>query len=270
MRAPSVNRNFHNVWHQRTQPVVYTFQMLDRIRFVLVRPQTAGNIGSACRAMMNMGVTDLVLVSPECDRFDPQAIAYSARARPMLKAARVVETLPQALADCVLTFATSGKGGFHRRRVVVDAAEGARLAIEATANGPMVIAFGPEDRGLLQEEILQFDRVIEIAANPVYPAMNLAAAVMIMAYEVRQASLTAAGIAPVGSPDPLAVDEHKRAFYEKLFVMLDGIGFFRNQQNPDHLKYALRRIFGRANLTTNETDVLIGMVQQIERQTNNS
>lgn len=241
--------------------------MLDRIHFVLVRPQTPGNIGSACRAMMNMGLSDIVLVSPDCDRFDPQAVAYSARARAMLETARVVESVPQALAGSVLTIATSGKGGFHRRRAVVDAAEGARLAIEASVNGPVAIAFGPEDRGLLQEEILQFDRVIEIAANPEYPAMNLAAAVMIMAYEVRQASLRAAGVAPVASPDPLAIDEHKRALYEKLFAMLENIGFFRNQQNPDHLKYALRRIFGRANLTANETDVLIGMVQQIERQT---
>lgn len=239
--------------------------MLDRIRFVLVRPRTAGNVGSSARAMMNMGLSDLVLVAPDCDRQESQAIAFAARARPLLESARIVPTLAEATRDCVLTFATSAKAGFHRRRVVADLAEAARLAITTAASGPVAFAFGPEDRGLLQEEILEFDRVVEITTNPDYAALNLAAAVTIVAHEIRRAWLQAENSRPVASPDPLATDEHKRAFYAKLFAVLETIGFFRHQQNPDHLKYALRRIFGRANLTVNEVDVLIGMTQQIER-----
>lgn len=158
----------------RQHPKHYTAPMLDRIRFVLVRPIRSGNVGSVSRAMMNMGLSDLVLVDPACDRSDGQAQGFAARAKPLLDAARIVSDLPGALSDCVMTFAASAKGGFHRRRVVIEPHEAAEMAIAAAARGPIAIAFGPEDRGLLQEEILDFDRVIEIPASPEYPAMNLA------------------------------------------------------------------------------------------------
>lgn len=213
--------------------------------------------------MMNMGLSDLVLVDPACDRSDGQAQGFAARAKPLLDAARIVSDLPGALSDCVMTFAASAKGGFHRRRVVIEPHEAAEMAIAAAARGPIAIAFGPEDRGLLQEEILDFDRVIEIPASPEYPAMNLAAAATIVAYEIRQAALRATAAPAISSPDPPADDGRKRVLYEKLFDALEMIGFFRHQQDPNHLRYGLRRIFGRADLTVNEVDILIGLAQQI-------
>src|SRR6185503_12174046 len=96
---------------------------------------------------------------------------------PMLDSSRVVESLPDALKDCVTTFAASAKGGFHRRRVALPPREAADMAIPA---------------------------------NPDYPALNLAAAATIVAYEIRQAALRAAQAPPLTSPDPLATDERKR------------------------------------------------------------
>jgi TrmH family RNA methyltransferase len=214
--------------------------------------------------MVNMGLAELVLVSPECDLDDPQAQGFAARAKPLLKQARVVDSIAMALEGCVKTFAASGKGGMYRRQAGVTVTAGAEQALEAAATGPVAIAFGPEDRGLIMRELLEFDRVIEIPANPAYPVLNLAAAVTVVCYELRQAWLRANGrLLAALNDEPLATDERKHSLYVKLFEALEEIGFFGGQQNPDHLKFALRRIFGRVDLTVNEVDILIGMTQQI-------
>lgn len=245
--------------------------MLERVRVILVRPQRAGNVGSASRALMNMGLRDLVLVAPECDWLDDEALRFAARARPVLEAARVVPTIAEAQADCVMSFATSGKGGLYRRNAGLTAAAAAPIALRAAVDGPVAIGFGPEDRGLLQEETLQFDHVVEIPSAPEYPALNLAAAVAVIAYELRCAWMSAT-IDPSGAAvratlavrdQPLAPDERKQVMFEHLFRALDEIGFFRGQQNPDHLKFALRHLLGRAALSVNEADILIGMARQI-------
>jgi tRNA/rRNA methyltransferase len=241
--------------------------MLDRVRIVLVRPQGAANLGAVCRAMHNMGLTDLVLVSPEARRDDDWAVAFAARSRKLLESAREVASIAEALEGCVASFATSGKGGFYRRRAAVDVETAAREMLDRGAGGPVAVAFGPEDRGLLQEEILLFDRVVEIPANPEYPVLNLAAAVLIVCHELRREWMRRAGVVPSPPDDEAADDVRKRVLYEKLFAALDGIGFFSRDgnagANPDHLKYVLRRVLGRVNLTVSETDVLIGMAQQI-------
>ena len=239
--------------------------MLERLRIILVRPIRSGNVGAVCRVMVNMGLSDLVIVSPECVLDDPQARGFAARAKPLLERALVVDSISKALTDCVVTFAASGKGGMYRKQAGVSAATGAELAVEATARGRVALTFGPEDRGLLQRELLEFDRVIEIPANPEYPVMNLAAAVTVMCYELRQAWLRRNGRSrEFLSEDPPATDDRKQVMYAKLFESLDQIDFFGGQQNPDHLKYALRRVFGRVDLTVNEVDILIGMTQQIK------
>jgi len=238
--------------------------MLERIRIVLVRPIRSGNVGAVSRAMTNLGLTDLVLVAPACDHLDAQAVGFAARALPLLEQARVVPTVPDALADCVCTLATSAKGGFYRRNVAVDAATGARLAIEASGRGTVAVAFGPEDRGLVLADLLSFDRVLEIPANPAYPALNLAAAATIVCYELRLAAarLQSAGLdaPPAGAA---ATDAQKRVMFERLFESLERIGFFRNQQYENHLQMALRHMLGRLDLSRNEADILLGMARQI-------
>lgn len=236
--------------------------MLERVRVVLVRPIRPGNVGAVCRIMTNMGLRDLWLVAPVCDRFDEQAVGFAARARPLLEAARVVPDIASALEGCVLTLATSGKGGLYRRHAGVSPAEAAALALDAAAAGPVAIAFGPEDRGLLLEELLHFDRVVEIPADAAYPVLNLAAAVTVMCYELRRTWLGRQG--PPAPAAPRARDQQKRVLFEKLFAALETIGFFRNQQFEAHLPLALRHLLGRADLTVNEADILIGMARQIQ------
>jgi tRNA/rRNA methyltransferase len=237
--------------------------MLDSVRVVLVRPIRPGNVGAVCRAMKNMGLSDLVVVSPACDLNHGDARGFAARSKSMLAAARVVESISAALEDCTLTFAATGKRGAHRDQAACAARDAARLAIASAATGRVAIAFGPEDRGLLQREILLFDRVLEIPAAEEYPVLNLAAAVMVICYELHQAWRESSDARPIGSTEPLASDARKQVLYDRLFTALDRVGFFSRQQTSDHLRYAIRRVFGRVEMTVNEIDVLIGMASQI-------
>lgn len=237
--------------------------MLERICFVLVRTQSPGNIGSVARSMMNMGLDDLVLVAPECDVSAHEARWRAMRGAAVLDAARTVPTIADALRGCTLTFATSAKGGFYRRQVAMTPADAAAHCATLPADSRIAIVFGPEDQGLTQEEILEFDRLIEIPAHPRYNVLNMSMAATVIAYEYYLASLRASGQPLLPPHDPLATDDRTRVMYEKLYASLEQIGFFDYQQNADHLKFALRRLFGRAQLSVNECDILIGMAQQI-------
>lgn len=237
--------------------------MYEHVRFVLARTQRAGNLGATCRAMRNFGFSDLVLAAPHCSPDDPEAIAFAARARPMLQQLRVVPDIETALRGCVLSLATSGKGGLYRRAAAVSPLEAAQLARDVCAHGPVAVVFGPEDRGLLVDELLRFDRVIEIPTNPEYPALNLAAAATIIAYQFSEA-LRAGRQSPLApSAAPLASAEKKARLFAELFQSLELIRFFRRQQRDNHLQFALRHLLGRAQLTDQEADILLGMAHQI-------
>jgi tRNA/rRNA methyltransferase len=238
--------------------------MLSRVRIVLVSPSGPANVGAAGRAMANMGLADLVLVAPRCDVQDEAAIAYAAHGRPVLDAARVVPDVPTALAGCVRSYATSSKLGLYRRQAAITPAEAAVEALRLAASGPVAFAFGREDYGLPNRELLHFDRIVAIPAAESYPVMNLAAAVAVICYELRRAWLALEGKSPLPMAiDPgAATDEKKQVMFERLFDALDAVGFFFGQ-DPDHLKYALRHALGRIALSINEVDILIGMARQI-------
>lgn len=237
---------------------------LSRVRIVLVRPTGPANVGAACRAMANMGLSDLVLVDPKHPPTHPDAVAYATHGQHVLNAARLVDTIEEALAGCVRTFATSSKLGLYRRQAVIDPPAAAREALSALSGGPVAIAFGPERVGLLTRELLLFDRLLCIPADDAFPVLNLAAAVLVVCYELRRVWLEEQGgaLLPQALDRDVAGDERKQALFTKLFDALERIRFF-STQNPDHLKYALRHVFGRLEMTTYEVDILIGMAQQI-------
>jgi TrmH family RNA methyltransferase len=238
--------------------------MLSRLRIVLVSPSGPANVGAVCRAMANMGLTDLVVVAPRCDLHDAAAVAYAAHVRPLLDAARIVPDIPAALVGCIRSYATSSKLGLYRRQAAITPAEAAAEALPIAARGPVALAFGREDYGLRDRDLLQFDRIITIPAAESYPVLNLAAAVTVVCYELRQAWLKLEGRAalPLAIDPGLATDERKQVMFARLFDALDQVGFFFGQ-SPDHLKYALRHLLGRLELDVNEVDILIGMARQI-------
>ncbi len=229
----------------------------DKFAFVLFKPQYAGNVGAAARAIKNMGFADLRLVAPTLsDRRDASAMAV--HASDVLAAAGTFPNLAAALADRTITVGTTCRDGPYR-----DASQSLRAsAVELVALAELnsiAIIFGPEDRGLTNEELKLCQRLITIPTAPEYPSLNLAQAVMVVAYELMLASETTPAAATTPEFVPASVSD---AMLERMAAALLAIGFIP-EDNPDHIMFALRGIFGRSGLTVREVDILNGMTRQM-------
>jgi tRNA/rRNA methyltransferase len=182
----------------------------------------------------------------------------------VLERCRIVSELGEAVADCVLIAATSARvGGLTRRQFVGPPADIAPRLIEAMKTGPIALVFGPESSGLGNAEVMRCHFLIHIPTDPTYPALNLAQAVAICAYELRRHWLRqtdAPTLLPVpDSPAPFA--DQERAF-EQLRQALEDVHFLWNEKS-DSLMHALRHLIGRAGPTTMEVDVLHGLARQL-------
>jgi TrmH family RNA methyltransferase len=235
---------------------------LERCRVVLVRTQFAGNLGSTARIMRNMGMTDLRLVSPEADPADRQAKQLSTHGEEILNNARVVQDLGDALADCTLVVATSGRtGGFYRQQSVGSPREIGQAMVSHLSTGPAALVFGPEATGLTNDEITRCQRLIHIPADPGYPALNLAQAVTICLYEIRCAWLEQTTIQ--STLEPPASFDHIDRMFAQLKAALEDIHFLYGP-NADALMHALRQIISRAQPNATEVDILFGLARQMQ------
>jgi tRNA/rRNA methyltransferase len=245
---------------------------LDNFAFVLFKPKSPGNIGAAARALKNMGCRDLRIVQPAGFHFandrertwsrqgpgsdDAQTMAV--HGRDVLAAATIHPGLDSALADRTLVVGTTARAGPYRSEARLIREVSDELSALSRANR-IALVFGPEDCGLTNEELKLCQRLITIPTAPEYPSLNLAQAVMIVAYEL----MLAAGAARelplaqqwAGSPE---VD----AMLARMATALVAIGFLP-EDNPGHIMFALRAILGRAGLRPRELDIMNGIASQI-------
>jgi tRNA/rRNA methyltransferase len=236
-------------------------------RVVLVRPKIAGNLGATARIMRNLGLTDLVLVQPEADPADPRARQQSTQGESILSGARMVSSLGEAVADCVLVAATSARtGGLFRRQSVGDPEQVMRHLVEPLAAGqPVALVFGTEPSGLTNTDVSRCHYLIHIPTDAGYPALNLAQAVAICLYELRRTwdNLRAP---PLGAGDdrrePRASFAEQEHMFEQMRQALEDIHFlYGDKREP--LMHALRHLLGRAGLSAMEVDILRGLARQI-------
>jgi len=231
----------------------------------------AGNIGATARVMRNMGLSELVLVSPAADITDRQARQLSTHGEDILDNARIVTDLGEAVADCVLVAGTSARvGGPFRRQSAGTPDEILPHLVEASAQGPTALVFGPEPNGLSNAEVTRCHSVIHIPANPSYPSLNLAQAVAVVLYELRRAWLKRTEL-PI-APAPAAPFADLERMFGNLRTALEEIHFLYGD-NADTLMHALRHLIGRARPTAMEVDVLLGLARQLRwyaRQKNSS
>ncbi len=162
------------------EPNALLNQRLKNIKIVMVNTTLPANIGSAARAMLTMGLTDLVVVNPK-HPIDEDSVAHAAGAKSVLDNCTVVETLEDALADCHLVFAASSRQR-HIPRPVVTPNEAADIILSRPMDETKVaVLFGREDRGLTNQELAMADYHIQIDANPDYPVLNVASAIQVIA-----------------------------------------------------------------------------------------
>lgn len=230
------------------------------IRIVLVGTTHPGNIGAVARAMKNMGLDDLALVEPRYFPHD-EAVARASGADDVLERARVVESLAEAVDDCVYV-----TGASARSRAIawpcLDAKDAAARLIAEAAAGPVAAVFGPEKSGLANADLDLCDTLLTIPANPGYSSLNLAMAVQIVTYEIRAAQTAKRpGYEPDMAPATRGELEY---FYAHLEQVLTDVRFL-DPDNPRHLMRRLRRLFTRAGVDRNEINILRGILTAIDR-----
>jgi len=246
--------------------------LLGNIRIVLVEPAGALNIGSVARIMKNMGLTNLVLVNPKCDRNSDEARQMAVHAVDVLEKALIVNSLPAALAGCQRAIATT-----VRSRSVPIKLEPATTVLPwlLTPQSNSALIFGAEERGLSNDELKYAQKFVCIDSNPAYPSLNLAQAVAICAYELYQASLRIddnledsvilqkeelVDFSP-GSIDNAPIDVLE-GYYQHLEAVLLDIGYLYPHTVPVKME-KFRRLYNRANLKEEEVAMLRGILRQI-------
>jgi len=229
---------------------------LGNIRIVLVNPRYGGNIGSACRAMSNMGMSDLALVAPR--QFNMrEARRMACHAQAILDARKEFRTLPEAVADCSLVMVTTARKGLYRQHAR-SPREWAPLAVSATDTGRVALVFGREESGLTNEEIAIGTQIIQIPTFHENPSLNVAQAVMICCYEIFVASGQYEPPVEKSPEAPSGLRERMFGLWEKA---LAEIGFFKDD-NEKHMMLGLRRILSRGPLTVDDVKILMGIARQ--------
>ena len=234
----------------------------DPIRIVLVATQHPGNIGSAARAMKTMGLSQLVLVAPQ--RFpDPEAVALAAGAEDIIRQARVVATMAEALEGCTYVIGTSS-----RARSVALPEFTPRVAAEQllvkSQQSPVALLFGPERTGLLNQDLQLCHACVLIPSNPEYPSLNLAAAVQILSYEIRLQSLHYLAAEPIAAVEPPASFEQMERLFAHLIEFMDDVDFHKGKP-AEMVIQRIRRLFLKANLDEREIKILRGLLSDAQR-----
>lgn len=251
-------------------------------RFVLVSPSHAGNIGSVCRAMTAMGLSDLVIAAPREAAFatDPQALALASGATGLLAAARVTSDLAAAVADCQLVIAVSADPREFGPPPQSPAAAVTRAWAELDSGRVDRVAwvFGPERTGLSIADVALSQLMVTIPAEPTFSSLNLSQAVQIMAYVLRERALAEdeGKAAPSAAPTatrrlhPKALEAESLAdraaieaffgHFESALIAID----FLDPAHPKKLMARMRRLFARTGLERAEVELLRGVCKQIE------
>ncbi|MEO9655790.1 RNA methyltransferase [Marinomonas sp.] len=237
--------------------------MQNKVRIVLVNTSHPGNIGGAARAMKNMGLADLYLVAPKVYPSE-EAVSRASGATDILDQAVVVETLEEAIADCQLVIGTSARER-HIPWPLVDPRQAADMVYDEGLEAAFV--FGREDRGLTNEELQRCHYHVHIPSIETFSSLNLAAAVQVIAYELRMKSLLMKD-APVVTPKwdvPAATSEQMDHFLAHLEEVLTKTEFL-DPKVPRKVMTRFRRLYQRAQLDQQEMGMLRGMLTSVEKQ----
>jgi len=229
---------------------------LDNIVIILAGTKHPGNIGSAARAMANMGLGRLTLAAPRCE-IDEEAHRMAKAGTDVLDAAQIFPSLTEAAAEMHMLVGTTGAIGGYR----ADTSTPRQLApkiLEQAEKQTVGIIFGPEDTGLVDEDLRLCQLLIRIPTSRHAVSINLAQAVMVISYELMLGSFTR----EPGRTLRLASLEQTEAMYIQLEEALLKAGFL-HPQNARHMMFAIRRLLGRAGMESSDVGILRGIARQI-------
>jgi tRNA/rRNA methyltransferase len=226
--------------------------MTEKPIIILVAPQMGENIGAAARAMGNFGLSELRIVSPRDGWPNKAATAMAAHALPIVEQAKIYDSLVDAVADCSYVYATTARMREFNKPVI--------SAREYPAfTGKTAILFGRENNGLSNEEIALAQGILTIPTHPDCPSINIAQAVLLVAYEWYQQANTQE--LPVLTPP--ASQQELNGFFEQLETSLDSVFFWKEANKKEKMWQNLRSIFQRAMPSLQEVQTLRGMLRSL-------
>jgi tRNA (cytidine32/uridine32-2'-O)-methyltransferase len=234
--------------------------MLDNVRIILIGTSHPGNIGSAARAMKTMGLSNLVLVDPECE-VDGKSKALSAGATDVLEDHQVFATLDEAIVDCGLVIGASARPRTLDWPMLDPREMGEKVVVEG-AKYPVALVFGRENSGLTNEELHKCHFHVFIPANPEYSSLNLAMAVQTLSYEIRMAFLATKAYPEQVEEYPLAEDIE--GMFNHLEQTLVDTRFIV-PAHPGLVMTKLRRFFNRARPEIKELRMWRGILSSIQK-----
>jgi len=239
-----------------------------RVRFVLTQPSHPGNVGSAARAVKNMGFDDLWLADPKKPdmALADEAVAMASGATDILDKIQTAPSLGQALGPVTLAFAMTARARDLGPPPcdIRQAAELSRAHLAQNPENRVAVVLGSERAGLTNEQVALCQRVCHIPANPVYSSLNISQALQLAAWELRYALIQAHERLPSTpdlKPDPgktPATGESVQALFAHLEQALITIKFL-DPAHPKKLMPRMQHLLQRSDLTQDEVDMLRGM-----------
>ncbi len=233
---------------------------------ILCEPQLGENIGTAARAMANFGLWDLRLVRPRDGWPNERAVNAASRADHVIERVRVFDTLEDAIADLSMVYATTARPRDLQKPVFGPEEAGRNLVGHISAGAKAGLLFGRERWGLQNEEVALADAIVTLPVEAAFASLNIAQAVLILAYEWRRQSDLGAEL-PFG--DVLA-EVAPRAELTGLFghleEALDRAGFFTAPDKRPTVLNNLRTMLTRGNFSSQEIRTLRGVISSIDRK----
>jgi tRNA/rRNA methyltransferase len=232
---------------------------------ILCEPQLGENIGAAARAMANFGLWDLRLVRPRDGWPNEKAIANASKADHVIERVRIFETLEEAIADLTLVHATTARSRDMRKPVLGPEKAGRAQVAHIKSGQKVGILFGREKWGLLNPEIALSDAIVTLPVEPAFASLNIAQAVLLIAYEWRRQS-GQTEVLPfedsIGEPAPKG---EMVGLFEHLEATLDRSGFFTTPDKRPAMVNNLRTMLSRGQFTSQEVRTFRGIVSSIDR-----
>jgi tRNA/rRNA methyltransferase len=225
---------------------------------VLVRPQLGQNIGKAARAMLNFGLTEMRLVAPRDGWPNPDAGPSASGADTVLEQAGVFATAAEAIADCSTVFAST----VRRRDLVLPVVDPEQMAHTITQSSQRcAILFGPERSGLETEEVALANAIVTVPINPEFASLNLAQAVILLAYEWSKRSVLSQP--PAKEAEPIAPHGETEGLISQLEETLDAKGYFHPPSRTEATKNTIRTIFTKTGWSSREIKAVRGIIRAL-------
>lgn len=236
--------------------------MLKNISVILCRPKYPENIGSVARACVNMGCSNLILVRPVNFNMEKAAPLATIKGKDLLQRALIYDHLKQALTDFKRAYATTSRLGKWRKGIITPWEAAADIMNMDFAPASSALVFGPEDTGLLNEEVELCTHIVSIPTSNNAWSLNLSHAVLLILYECFK-------FVPAKNTGKIRLEDSRLITMEESWILQENIRnallkiSFLQPDNPNYFMMPLKRFMARTDLRLHEFNLLMGICRQI-------